>query len=44
MYGDEESGTPPDELYDCEDALEALEMAKFVYDRIRKLLDEYLRQ
>jgi HEPN domain-containing protein len=31
MYGDEESGAPPDELYDEEDAREALSYATEVF-------------
>uniref|UniRef100_A0A7J2U5W9 HEPN domain-containing protein n=1 Tax=Ignisphaera aggregans TaxID=334771 RepID=A0A7J2U5W9_9CREN len=31
MYGDEESGVPPDELYDEEDAREALANATEVF-------------
>ncbi len=43
MYGDEETGLTPNELYDYEDAREALEMAKYVYDKVKKLLNEYLQ-
>jgi len=39
MYGDEESGTPPDELYYREDAEEALEQAKRVHSIVRKLVE-----
>ena len=42
MYGDEETGLPPEALYDREDAEEALEMAKYVHERVRRLVDEYL--
>lgn len=38
MYGDEESGAPPDELYDREDAEEALRMAEYVSERVLALL------
>ena len=38
MYGDEESGTPPDELYDREDAEESLRQAEHVYEVVLKLL------
>lgn len=38
MYGDEESSVPPDMLYDKEDAEEALEMAKHVYEVVLRLL------
>ncbi len=43
MYGDEESGTPPNELYDYEDAREALEWAKQVLSIVKKLLEEVTR-
>ncbi|RLE96680.1 MAG: DNA-binding protein [Thermoprotei archaeon] len=43
MYGDEETGLPPEAIYDYEDAREALEMAEYVYERVKKLLDEYPR-
>lgn len=38
MYGDEESGAPPDELYDREDAEEALSMAEHVHRLVLRLL------
>ncbi len=41
MYGDEESGLPPEALYDREDAEEALYMAHYVYERVKKLVDLY---
>ena len=41
MYGDEETGMPPDQLYDKEDAREALQMAIYVYERARKLINTY---
>lgn len=41
MYGDEETGLPPEALYDYEDAKEALEMAKYVHERVRRLVNEY---
>jgi HEPN domain-containing protein len=44
MYGDEESGTPPDELYFREDAEEALEMAEYVLSTVSKLISEYARE
>ena len=31
MYDDEETRIPPEELYDQEDAIEALNMAEYVY-------------
>ncbi|MEM4970925.1 MAG: HEPN domain-containing protein [Sulfolobales archaeon] len=42
MYGDEESGVPPDELYDMEDAVEALEHAEYTYRVVVKLLHSYI--
>ena len=42
MYGDEESGVPPEELYDKEDAEEALDMARYVHENVRKLVENYL--
>jgi len=39
MYGDEESGIPPDELYYREDAEEALKQAKYVYSVVKKLIE-----
>uniref|UniRef100_A0A7C4D4T9 HEPN domain-containing protein n=1 Tax=Thermofilum pendens TaxID=2269 RepID=A0A7C4D4T9_THEPE len=38
MYGDEESGSPPDELYDREDAEEAIKMAEYVCEIVAVLL------
>lgn len=38
MYGDEESGVAPEELYDREDAEEALQMAERVRALVEKLL------
>ncbi len=40
MYGDEEAGIPPEELYTKLDAEEALEKAKVVVDLVTKLLEE----
>ncbi len=40
MYGDEEAGIPPDELYDREDAEEALEWARYVVSNVVKLYTE----
>lgn len=40
MYGDEELGLPPDEIYDVSDAREALEWARLVADLVDKLLKE----
>ncbi|RKY70004.1 MAG: DNA-binding protein [Candidatus Latescibacterota bacterium] len=40
FYGDEESGVPPEMLYDREDADEALEKAGFVLERCEKLSEE----
>jgi len=40
MYGDEESGTPPEELYTVEDAEEALIWAEYTLKLIAKLYDE----
>lgn len=38
FYGDEQSGLPPEELYDQQDAREALERASFVLEVCRGLL------
>mgnify|MGYP000044059390 CR=1 FL=1 len=38
MYGDEEAGLPPSELYDEEDAREALEMARETVEACRRLI------
>ncbi|RLF15168.1 MAG: DNA-binding protein [Thermoprotei archaeon] len=40
MYGDEETGTPPEELYTVEDAREALNSAKEVYEACKALFHE----
>ncbi|MBS7610254.1 HEPN domain-containing protein [Candidatus Bathyarchaeota archaeon] len=40
MYGDEETGTPPDQLYSLMDAKEALEYAQRVLSLCKKLLKE----
>ncbi|MDI9620022.1 MAG: HEPN domain-containing protein [Candidatus Nezhaarchaeota archaeon] len=37
MYGDEETGMPPEEIYDKEDAEEALRQAEHVYAVVVKL-------
>lgn len=39
LYGDEESGLPPEMLYDEHDAAEALEKATFVLDACRLLIE-----
>ncbi len=41
MYGDEESGVPPDMLYDREDGDEALRFAEHVYSAVSKLFQSY---
>jgi HEPN domain-containing protein len=41
MYGDEETGTPPDQLYSHMDAWEALEYAKSVLNLCIRLLRNY---
>lgn len=41
MYGDEETGTPPDQLYSLMDAEEALEYAREVLDLCMRLLREH---
>ncbi|MEM2610072.1 MAG: HEPN domain-containing protein [Candidatus Bathyarchaeia archaeon] len=41
MYGDEETGTPPDQLYSLMDAEEALEYAREVLDLCMRLLKEH---
>ena len=43
MYGDEEALVPPDELYSCEDAEEALDYARYVLSIVKKLLDSALQ-
>lgn len=40
MYGDEESGATPEELYDKEDADEALALAKEIHALVTKLMGE----
>ncbi len=40
MYGDEESGIPPEELYDVNDASEALRWAHFTIRYVRRLFEE----
>jgi len=40
MYGDEEAGIPPEELYTRYDAEQALNMAKKVLEHVEKLLQE----
>jgi len=44
MYGDEESLIPPEELYTEEDALEALDYAKYVLENVEKLLKEIVNR
>ena len=39
MYGDETTGIPPEELYTREDALEYLEKAEFVVERVIELYE-----
>lgn len=41
MYGEEESGTPPNQLYDRVDAEEALQMADHVEKVVKKLVEAY---
>jgi len=43
MYGDEETGLPPEQLYTVEDAEEALSFAGEVYDLCRKLPNEPIK-
>jgi HEPN domain-containing protein len=43
MYGDEESGTPPEELYTVEDAEEALTWAEYTLKLIAKLYNDVAR-
>ena len=38
MYGDEESGIPPDQLYYREDAEEAIQQAEYIYNMVERLL------
>ncbi|MEM1512708.1 MAG: HEPN domain-containing protein [Candidatus Jordarchaeales archaeon] len=38
MYGDEETGVPPEELYDREDAEDAVQKAEYVYRVVSKLI------
>jgi HEPN domain-containing protein len=40
MYGDEELGIPPEEIYDREDAVEALQWAKETAEVVLKLYEE----
>jgi len=40
MYGDEELGIPPEELYDRDDAVEALTWARAVADLVLELYSE----
>ena len=40
MYGDEELGLPPDDIYGREDATWTLEQAKFVVEMVEELLEE----
>ena len=40
MYGDEETGTPPNELYDKEDTEEALRWADYVASNVLRLYRE----
>jgi HEPN domain-containing protein len=44
MYGDEERGIPPSELFDREKARAALADAEFVHHACRKLLKEFLHK
>ena len=44
MYGDEETGTPPEELYTVEDAQEALSSAEEVYEACRRLFKELFKE
>lgn len=41
MYGDEETGTPPDQLYSLMDAEEALKYARVVFDLCMRLIREH---
>ncbi|MEM1655815.1 MAG: HEPN domain-containing protein [Nitrososphaerota archaeon] len=41
MYGDEETGTPPDQLYSRLDAEQALEYAREAHSKAKKLYEEY---
>ncbi|MCD6114153.1 MAG: HEPN domain-containing protein [Thermoprotei archaeon] len=43
MYGDEEALIPPEELYTRDDAVEALNYAKYVLENVEKLLKEIVR-
>ncbi|MEM3745220.1 MAG: HEPN domain-containing protein [Candidatus Bathyarchaeia archaeon] len=44
MYGDEETGTPPDQLYSLIDAEDALKSAKKVLGMCLRLMKEYGRE
>jgi len=44
MYGDEETGTPPDQLYSLMDAEEALQSAKVVLNLCIKLMEKFERK
>jgi HEPN domain-containing protein len=41
MYGDEETGLPPEEIYTSDDANDALESAKIVYKACKELIAKY---
>ncbi len=43
MYGDEELGIPPTQLYTEPYAKKALDGARFVYEHVKKLFDELAR-
>ncbi|MEM1607086.1 MAG: hypothetical protein QXW55_02475 [Candidatus Bathyarchaeia archaeon] len=44
MYGDEETGTPPDQLYSLIDAEDVLKSAKKVLGMCLRLMKEYGRE
>jgi HEPN domain-containing protein len=44
MYGDEEKGIPPSELFGKDDAVKALKSAEFVYRRCERLSKEFLKK
>lgn len=43
MYGDEELGLPPTKLYIEPYARKAVDGGRFVYEYLRKLVDEFMK-
>lgn len=44
MYGNENSEIPPEELYDEQDAINAIKNTQFIYDLCYKLFKERVKQ